>query len=271
MRKIKRNLRILYNRFHWYWEMNIARSFYSEENLSLVEKSSLKNVLILAPHADDEWIGCSQIIKNAEKCTVYYFQFLGKNYNAENKKIRLNEITNLCQNFNLELIKSENNEDYSDLVRLIKERNFSHIFLPFPIDWHTEHIKVNEILHQWIGEWNLLKINILFYNISIALPSQKIAYLPLNPKDLEEKKQIFKRFYPSQQGTSIQRMNIQLRINAKKTPHYAIETYAILTFEHWEKLLHFAQEHLSELNLLSHHLDDILTTRKKVEEIFNNI
>ncbi|WP_313027269.1 hypothetical protein [Soonwooa sp.] len=109
---IKLKIRILKNKILWCFceiksKLSNKKIIDSELILPHVD---LKNILILAPHADDEWIGCSQVISKAEESTVYYYNFLGKNYHQENETIRQNEIRNVSKKTGFKLIVSTNRE-----------------------------------------------------------------------------------------------------------------------------------------------------------------
>lgn len=275
IKKLKRFLRKSYNNISWLKDVYTAPTPYSKENLKEIDTCTLENCLILAPHADDEWIGCSQIIRKAKQCSVYYFQFLGKNYNDDNKRVRHSELTKLCKKFNIQLISSTNYEDYSDLVQLLKENQYSHILLPFPIDWHNEHIEVNYILNNILSdalnnkltEIDYSKTKIIFYNISIPLPHLSIEFLPINKKDLKQKRKVFYETYYSQYGTSVRRMTLQNRLSAKGTHHYAIEPYSNISIDEWKMLLPFVNEHLSELKEMAHSIDNM----QRIRMLTNNI
>lgn len=268
---IKKKLRILYNKLSWHKDFFLLSAPYNRKSLFKVNTKDLQNVLILAPHSDDEWIGCSQIIKKSKKCTVYYFNFLGNNYNKDNEQIRLKEIENLCKIFKLNLVVSSSYDDYSDLKNLIYDNNFSHVFLPFPIDWHYEHLKVNLIFREVLNEKYNYKFKKLHYNISMALPCQnKILYSPLSKQELREKRNVFLKNYLSQHGTSIYRMNLQCRLNAKNTNHKALETYSSLDWNTWEKLLDFSEKNYhTKYKPLVHILDKIQKIRSQTNVIFH--
>ena len=162
LRTINLKIRILKNKILWCFceiKSKLSNKKIIDPEL-IIPDSDLKNILILAPHADDEWVGCSQIIRKSKKTSVYYFNFLGNNYNEQNKKIRLNEINNVSQNKNFELYVSSDSNDFSDLKTLLSEKKFSTIFIPFPIDWHPEHIKVNKIIFDILNNNNFDDINL---------------------------------------------------------------------------------------------------------------
>ena len=80
LRTIKLKIRVLKNKILWCFckiKSKLSNKKIIDSEL-IIPDSDLKNILILAPHADDEWIGCSQVISKAEESTGYYYNFLGK-------------------------------------------------------------------------------------------------------------------------------------------------------------------------------------------------
>ena len=64
-----------------------------------------KNILIIAPHADDEYVGCCEFIRQYRKNnTIHVFlcSFLGSNSNKENRITRENEFAESCRRLGLE-------------------------------------------------------------------------------------------------------------------------------------------------------------------------
>ena len=205
---IKLKIRILKNKILWCFceiKSKLSNKKIIDSEL-IIPDSDLKNILILAPHADDEWIGCSQVISKAEESTVYYYNFLGKNYHQENETIRQNEIRNVSKKTGFKLIVSTNRENHSDLKELILENNFTAIFIPFPLDWHPEHIKVNDIALEILKKIDL-SVPLYFYHISVPTPEsmRNCYYLPLSKKEIQTKIKIFDDCYISQKNTPIRR------------------------------------------------------------------
>jgi hypothetical protein len=226
--------------------------------------------LILVPHADDEWIGNSQVLLKT-KSTVYYFQFLGNNYNESNKELRLNELKELQKEINFDLIVSNSYDDYTDLEQLILNNNFTDVFIPYPIDWHKEHIKVNSILQSILSELKKdIKLN--FYHISVPFAKNvKGNFLSLSKSELINKSKIFSKMYKSQYNTPISRLNYQLRINGIGKGVYACENFSTLSFEQWKSLLDYVNDNYdSKIHPLIHQIDDLILIRKLSNQIYDD-
>ncbi|WP_300673818.1 hypothetical protein [Soonwooa sp.] len=253
----------------WYLQFHFGKHL-SYSNLQELKLTKDSKSLVLAPHADDEWIGASQILLNTD-ASVFYFQFLGKNYNEANKSMRRKEIENVQKEIGFNLISAESKDDFDNLAKLIENGNFDKIFLPFPIDWHPEHIKVNDILLSLFEKYPKLQQNKLyFYQISVPFPSGLyLEYRPMSKKDLNYKIQVFSKHYISQFNTPITRMAYQLRLNAVKTKHYAVEAYASLDYKNWKKLLDYANKNYAEkLKPIAHHIDNLIDRKNIADELF---
>ena len=79
----------------------------ADNNLTYLNIEEKNNILILAPHADDEWIGCYSILKyRLENVRCMYFNLYGDNQTDENRRIRNSEINNSALYNSFELINN---------------------------------------------------------------------------------------------------------------------------------------------------------------------
>lgn len=273
LNSLKLKIRVLKYQTIWFWDglmSKISRKKLLAAN-KVLPNEALENILILAPHADDEWIGCSQAIKLSKKSTVYYFNFLGKNYNSQNEKIRLEEIKKVSEINNFKLIVSSSREDYSDLKKLINDENFSAIFIPFPLDWHPEHIKVNDIAIDIISDSGKSS-NLYFYHISVPIPEtiKEYVYLPMSEHEIQNKIKVFDQNYISQRNTPIRRLALQNRIWAQGQKFYAAEFYAKFEINDWKKFLNFVYDNFQKISESTHSIDFLLKIRKLSNSFYQN-
>lgn len=72
MKDFKTYLIRYFNTWKWYSQglLYLAKDFYLIHNVK--ELSLEGRGLVIIPHADDEWIGCSQIIKNHSNCEGFF-------------------------------------------------------------------------------------------------------------------------------------------------------------------------------------------------------
>lgn len=155
--------------------------------------------LVLLPHVDDEWIGCSQVLTSGHRVILVDMDMNGgDNYTIHLQ--RKEELKVLSKIFSLPIVclKDKNNE----LLELIKLNKPAQIFVPFTIDWHPEHIQVANILKQTLKECLLDGIyidRIISYNVSVPFPIELVnAYLPLDFYSLINKWKVFTSVYKSQ-------------------------------------------------------------------------
>lgn len=271
LKTLKIKMRIFRNQVNWFYDKFLSKFIYNKNFINqnnILSNDLIENALILAPHADDEWVGCSQVIRKLKKTSVYYFNFLGNNYNEQNKKIRLNEITNVSENKNFELVVSSDSNDYSDLKTLLSEKKFSAIFIPFPIDWHPEHIKVNKIIFDILNN-NFDNKNIFFYHVSVPISEfqENLFYLPLSKEEAKDKIKTFDKYYISQKNTPIRRFVLQNILWAQGQNFYAAEVYAKLSLEEWGELLNFVTDNFNEIKNTIHFLD----APYKIRQLSNNL
>lgn len=127
-------------------------------------KPNKRNVLVLAPHIDDETLGCGGAIalhvKNRDLVTVVFVtkggnahhDYLTKEQMVENRKIEAGEVKKI---FNLHTTHFLDLEDGSlkadeqaieGLEVILRKVNFDIVYLPHFVDTHPDHRAVNQIL-----------------------------------------------------------------------------------------------------------------------------
>lgn len=239
---------------------------------NIITEEDLKKILILVPHADDEWIGCSQVLKKSKDKTVYYFNFLGKDYSEANEKIRQKEIETMQVVMDFKIVTSTDKENYEDLEKLLSENDYSSIFIPSPIDWHPEHILANNIFMKVCEKLDHKELPFYFYKVSVPIPSKmEKKFLPMTRQEIDEKKKIFFAHYPSQKNVSIKRLALQNRLSASRSKYYAIEPYATLDFGIWKNLLDYVSSNYEkEFQPLAHIIDSPIKIRKASNKIYHH-
>ena len=270
-----KDLKLISRRMYFLMRWKFAFLFLSKKEVNkvttahIINNEDIENPLILVPHADDEWIGCSQILKKSPHVTVYYFNFLGNDSSEKNRKVRLAELKSLQEKFRFKLIVSEENQPHLDLKKLIEENNFSSIFIPCPIDWHPEHILVNTILKGILQEISFHQ-SLYFYNISVPLPQRmETVVCPMTKEEIEEKQRVFHQYYPSQRNVPIQRLTIQNRLSAHNSKFYALESYGKLDLKLWEELMKYIDKYfIPDFQPMAHIIDYPVKIRKYVNKTY---
>lgn len=238
--------------------------------VSVLNICSSDNVLILAPHADDEWIGCYSLLNlKQNNITCCYLNLYGNDYSIDNIKTRTKEIKESSQywGFNLEII---DNCDVDKVKECLQNRSLC--FIPSPYDWHPEHRKVfcvffNAYCHLSDAEKESLQV--YYYAVSVPHSNkEELNYLPLSKKEVELKWQDFKRIYPSQSFMPSVRYKLQLRL-VPKFIGYAAQLYICANNKRLNDDYNIINRSdiIKELNSSSHDISNILKSRSIVNRI----
>ncbi|MDL2310521.1 PIG-L family deacetylase [Peptostreptococcaceae bacterium OttesenSCG-928-C18] len=167
-----------------------------------------KNILVLAPHVDDETIGMGGIltknISNNSTVDLLYMTDSGGSLGNENKdtakerqiesavlkeRLHLNELTILdVKNNN---VNEFNEYAINELTRILKTKDYNNIFIVSLFDAHIEHRWCNFILSTVLKDLEF-RGNIYLYEVSNILPFSMVnAYKEIN---LEEKNILYDIF-----------------------------------------------------------------------------
>lgn len=133
--------------------------------------------LIIAPHVDDELIGCYPVLKR--------FMEYGKNdlldvvwlYEASNDRLAEGRGAALFLGFRGFTCTPES------LGLLITSNQYDQVYVPARQDWHADHKKANTLARQYATH---------FYSVDMFNGK------PLAPADRDDKKRLLDQFYPSQ-------------------------------------------------------------------------
>ena len=226
-----------------------------------------KDVLVLAPHADDELIGCSSfLLNNRIKSSVLYFELFGHNTTEKNKEIRNNEIINLSKEIGFDLFMELDCKEWLR-ERLIK-KEYDAILIPCPFDWHWEHrlvfCRIAEVLESLaVEELPLL----LLYSISVPLLSGENTYgAIIGKKGQKDKWTLFSNYYLSQK-MPILRFRLQEKLNNHGIASELFRRVSksdIISIH--QKLLHDNQ-FVSELDSLQGDINDIKKIRLRIASL----
>lgn len=204
------------------------------EKISYKETESISDTskyLILAPHSDDEWIGCSQIISRCKNVVILNMDMSGGD-SQEMHKERYLEMRTLANKYNKELltIGTDKTQSLKDYICTITP---DYICLPHFFDWHPEHIQVMEYLHQALKA-SEYKGKIMMYQVSLPLhPDYVNCIVPLDKKAFKQKWEAFKKIYKTQTFISYPRFMANERINGSLSDSYAAEVYSVEVSCRW--------------------------------------
>lgn len=209
----------------WYSQYRACKKqglFYSDTKN--IVWGDLGKSLIVAPHADDEWIGCYSVLMNTKSPDVFYCRFYGNDYSELNKTTRDSEILECAKQNRYNIIRSNINDRESSL-RDVLARGYNSIFVPSPFDWHPEHRATFKMVYELL-QLEVQLPSIYVYQISIPQRNyQNLFVSELNFEDQKKKWLSFERIYKSQ-VMPVYRYKLQERLNVANTDYYAAEIFA---------------------------------------------
>ncbi|MBE6059115.1 MAG: hypothetical protein E7215_02930 [Clostridium sulfidigenes] len=130
---------------------------YENEKINLLNNLEGNNILILAPHIDDDIIGCGgtilKYINNGKKVHIVYLTNGNKNGNPEeryNEAIHVASTIGICRE-NLYFLSSNDKELLTsniedELISVIEKVKPDTIFLPCTLDTHIDHFGASKKL-----------------------------------------------------------------------------------------------------------------------------
>lgn len=197
--KIKQNIfkKMLSKVFNFY--KNLETTY--PEVLEIKEDDK---ILILAPHADDESIGCGGLLlKYAKQCDVIFLtdgRYGDNDMEPERMiKIRKNEVVSVMKRLKVNKFKFLDIEDTTldygyDIFKTINFNQYDYICIPNSLDQHPDHKAVSKHILKAFKEKRIQKdINILMYEIwgTLLLPN---FYIDISDM-IETKKEIINMYH----------------------------------------------------------------------------
>jgi hypothetical protein len=231
-----------------------------------------KRILVLSPHADDELIGCDQLLKSNNSCEIYYCGFLGSDTSNSNANVRLNELLaySLHNNVECNVVPNGQSNNYY-LTSVIKRYKPDIIAVPFIYDWHYQHYLTNTLLAEAIIDMQY-ECDILQYQISVPIPNTLVThYSCMSKSDHKLKWQGFMEIYKSQIMIPYARFKIVEKIAGKSLNCFASEVYWHANTEVWVSFLKTLtrKEHSTIAKALNFDIDNISLTLKNINDIIN--
>lgn len=190
-----------------------------------------KKTVILIPHADDEWVGCSSLVKNGSDILLYDMDMNGGDDKLLHEA-RYNELSKISILYNKPLLKVGLNKSLSLIETITKEKP-ELICVPFFFDWHPEHIEVMSILRQALLNLKF-DVDIAMYQVSMPIPRNCITHIYPMPKlEWKQKWKTFEEIYKSQTGIPYKRFAINERVNGAVCGSYAGESFVYCKASVW--------------------------------------
>lgn len=261
-RKLKAAKNIIVRNYRWQKDGILCRKELKQKELLSLDN---KRIAVLAPHSDDEWIGCSRLLlKNPNNVTVINMDMQGGD-SEELHALRFEEMRSVAQKIGYELITAgKSKEEF--LCRFLTENSVDVVMLPGYYDWHDEHFAVMDAFScaaKKIGYDGLVGM----YQVSLPMPECLINYASvMRKKELKRKWSDLKKYYPSQDFLPIKRFMINEHINGGIIVAYAIESYSIMHVKKWQDKYNYNKLTNEEKILLRSNLNRISFVREKLQQ-----
>ena len=263
LKRIARTAASSFQKLKWFLEMHTERA--ALKNIQCDTQLHKGEILIIAPHSDDEWIGCSQLFLNYEDCVICNMDMEGGD-DPDIHIQRLRETESLANLFNKKIYLINENKTES-LTILIDEIKPKYICVPYYIDWHNEHIAVMKIVQEAGKDY---KGSVIMYQVSCPIPADDIDFvLGMSKDDLAQKWSIFRRIYSTQSYLPVTRFICSDRINGKYVDEFAAEAYSIKDYQSWcDNLSRIPEE--KECVLLKQSINNLHAIRIVSNSIYRN-
>lgn len=262
--RIKRIIKRRMTMRSWGKEAKELRAKIKPLGLAAIPDSA--KMLILAPHSDDEWIGCSQIIINCPNTTICSMEMEGGD-DIQKHNERIDEMRNIANLFSREFLTISSDKQQS-LVSIIKKLSPDYICVPSIYDWHPEHIQVIDFLKEAILQSEYTG-KVLSYQVSVPIPIPlcHVAF-PMSSEEQAYKWKIFSEYYTTQAFMPVLRFKKQEEINGILCDAFSSEVYSCHNAQDWTRHVTSATLGNEDTLLVKSNLNNISAIRAIVENIF---
>ena len=262
IRKIRTLLCLIIRDYNWYRDAQCCRGKFSTKRLRAIPEGKK---IVLMPHSDDEWIGCSQILMNQpENVLVVNMDMSGGDDEALHR-IRRKEAEFTAQKYGYRFVTVK--DHINELVRILRDVQPDCVFLPCYLDWHEEHIEVMRLFKKAAMESGYDK-TVAMYQVSLPIPAGLInCGYKMSHRQIMEKWSALKQFYPSQSFLPMKRFMLNEYINGGVAEAYAIEAYSLMDSYTWMTSIDNLILESDIREKLKTHLQDIRFTREFLQEL----
>lgn len=212
IKKMKQIIKQIFDKYLKYFVLKNytkkIKKIYSQKNVIYPKPLQIQltdKILILAPHADDESIGCGGLLlKYPEQCKVVCLT----DGRLSDPNVPMNELMRIRKEEFISAMNFTLIEDYQflniqdgnllnefDRFKEIDFESYDYIFIPNILDQHPDHKAVGIHLAKLLKSKNLKKMKICIYEVwnALALPNSFIDI-----SDISEKKKDMVSLYQSQ-------------------------------------------------------------------------
>lgn len=261
IRKIRSLFRIITRNIKWKRDADYCRKKIRRGDISPVPEGKK---IILMPHSDDEWIGCSQILLHNPENSIVVNMNMGGGDDRDLHRIRRREAEAVSERFGYRFITVQ--DKIRELKEIITKEAPQCVLLPCYLDWHEEHIEVMRLFQEAALQCDYSGM-VGMYQVSLPIPADMInCGMPMTKKQIKEKWSILKHMYRTQSFLPVKRFMLNEYINGGITNKYAVEAYSVSNFDEWT--YHFSNRLLNkeEQEKYKENLQNIMIIRTMLEE-----
>lgn len=234
--------------------------------IQLMNIPHYEKILILAPHDDDEWIGCSHFIRNYQNAIVCNMDMDGGD-TSEMHAVRLQEMKNLASMFGREFVTVDKDKIIT-LKKIVLEKRPDYICVPCFFDWHPEHIQVMNILKE-VLILSKYSCQVVMYQVSLPIPPSLCnMVIPFNSRVFKYKWNTFVNVYPTQTKIAYKRFMANEQINGALANAYAAEVYVVNSSDDWLNMFDYLLTS-EDKEIIKNNLSDITFVRDTINEFLN--
>lgn len=272
IRKMKSLFKIILQRIKWQKDSKELKSVTYKQ---ITPDNFHGKTILLIPHADDEWIGCSQLITNQEREVILCYADMPGGDTTEIHQKRYYELLSVANRYHRKLVTlgTDNAQRIGSLITLIKTEEPVYLGLPFYYDWHNEHIEVMKILYGVLGQLNAekhIQYKILMYQVSVPIPvSLMTDCCAMTKNEFQKKWTVFKNIYKSQLKIPWKRFGWNEYINGACCKSYAAEVFVTEDAFRWMQNMQTNLLEKDEVEKIYNNLQDLKAIRELIERNFN--
>lgn len=261
IRKIRLLFRIIGRNIKWKRDADYCRKKVKRGDISPVPEGKK---IILMPHSDDEWIGCSQILLHSPENSIVVNMNMCGGDDRNLHQIRRREAEAVSERFGYRFITIQ--DKLNELKEIISSEKPRCVFLPCYLDWHEEHIEVMRLFQEAALQCDYSGL-VGMYQVSLPIPADMInCGMTMTKKQLKEKWTLLKHMYRTQSFLPVKRFMLNEYINGGITNEYAVEAYSVCSFDKWSSCFPTLLLKEGERDKYKKNLQDIMIIRTMLEE-----
>lgn len=250
------------NVIKWNKQSRKLRSLSSYKNIQKLE--DFGRSIILIPHADDEWVGCSTLLRKDTDLILCNVDMSGGDSDLLHKQ-RYKELEYVAAVHNKKIVTLRGNKQTA-IKSIIVENDIYNIFVPFFFDWHDEHRETMFILKSVLEDLNK-EICITMYQVSLPIAESRINYANgYDKKTWRLKWNNFEIYYKTQLSIPYKRFSYTERVNGALISAYAAEVFSACSKDEWLMNFHNWLLDEQEIQIIKLHLQDIVMVKKLIND-----